>query len=176
MTATQPAKNADVTATTKAKKDAVADADAIKQAQILTKQTMTKEELIDLLNKDLTLEYSAAIQYIQHAAKVTGAKYQSIQKELVVHANEEIGHALQIAEQIAYLGGDPTVEVAERYVSDDSTEMLKQDLEGERDAVRRYRERVKQARELGEFGLARVLEEILLMEEEHERDIAGALE
>ena len=79
---------------------------------------MTKEELITLLNKDLTLEYSAAIQYIQHAAKVTGPQYQSIQRELEVHANEEIGHAIQLAEQIAYLGGDPTIEVAERYVSD----------------------------------------------------------
>ena len=137
---------------------------------------MTKEELIDLLNKDLTLEYSAAVQYIQHAAKVTTAKYQAIQKELVVHANEEIGHALQLAEQIEYLGGDPTVDVAERHVSDDSTEMLKQDLAGEQDAVRRYRERVKQARELEEFGLARVLEDILLMEEEHERDLAQALD
>ena len=57
---------------------------------------MTKEELIDLLNKDLTLEYGAAVQYIQHAAKVTGAEFQNIQAELVVHANEEIGHALQL--------------------------------------------------------------------------------
>lgn len=137
---------------------------------------MQKEELIDLLNKDLTLEYAAAVQYIQHSAKVTGAKYQSIQKELVIHANEEIAHALQLAEQIEYLGGDPTVEIAERHVSDDSTEMLKQDLAGEKDAVKRYRERVNQARELGEFGLARVLEDILLMEEEHERDLAQALD
>jgi bacterioferritin len=137
---------------------------------------MDKKELIDLLNKDLSLEYAAAVQYVQHAAKVTTAKYQTMQKELIVHANEEIGHALQLAEQIEYLGGDPTVEIGERHVSDDSTEMLKQDLEGEQDAVRRYRERVKQARELEEWGLSRVLEDILLMEEEHERDLAQALD
>lgn len=136
---------------------------------------MSKEKIIDLLNKDLTLEYAAAVQYIQHSALVTGAEYQSIQKELVVHANEEIGHALQLAEQIAYLGGTPTVEVAERHTSDKSAEMLAQDLAGEKDAVRRYRERIKQAREIGEFGLARVLEDILIMEEEHERDLAAAL-
>jgi bacterioferritin len=136
---------------------------------------MTKEELVSLLNKDLTKEYSAAIQYIQHAAKVTGAHYQSIQKELVVHANEEIDHAVQLAEQIAFLGGDPTIEIAERMVSDNSDEMMKQDLEGELDAIRRYKERIKQAEELGEYGLKRVLEDILIMEEEHARDLQAAL-
>lgn len=136
---------------------------------------MTKEEMIDLLNKDLTLEYAAAVQYIQHAALVTGAKYQTMQKELVVHANEEIGHAILLAEQIAGLGGVPTVDVAERHVAEDSTEMLKQDLEGENDAVRRYKERVGQARDMGEFGLARALEDILIMEEEHARDLMAAL-
>lgn len=137
---------------------------------------MTKEELIVLLNKDLTLEYAAAVQYIQHQAVLKGAKFQSIQKELIVHANEEIGHAIQLADQISYLGGTPTIEVGERHVATDGEEMLKQDLAGEKDAVARYRARIVQARDLGEFGLARVLEDILIMEEEHERDIASALD
>ncbi|MBT4121910.1 ferritin-like domain-containing protein, partial [bacterium] len=46
---------------------------------------MEKEELIKLLNEDLAKEFAAAVQYIQHAATITGAKYQSIQKELVIH-------------------------------------------------------------------------------------------
>jgi bacterioferritin len=136
---------------------------------------MKKEEIIGLLNKDLSMEYAAAVQYIQHAAKITGAEFQSIQKELVVHANEEIGHAIVLAEQIAFLGGDPTIEVAERYVSDDSVKMLKQDLDGELDAVRRYKERIAQAEEIGEYGLKRALEDILIMEEEHARDLQAAL-
>ena len=136
---------------------------------------MTKEELIDLLNKDLTKEYAAAVQYIQHAAKVTGAEFQSIQKELVVHANEEIGHAIVLADQISFLGGDPTVDVDKRYVADDTKEMLKQDLDGELDAVKRYKERITQAEEIGEYGLKRALEDILVMEEEHARDLQAAL-
>jgi bacterioferritin len=136
---------------------------------------MTKEELIDLLNKDLTKEYAAAVQYVQHSAKITGAQFQSIQKELIVHANEEIGHAIQLADQISYLGGEPTVDVDERYISDDSEKMLEQDLAGEQDAVKRYSERIAQATELGEYGLKRVLEDILIMEEEHEKDLLAAL-
>lgn len=137
---------------------------------------MTKQELIELINKDLTLEYAAAVQYIQHQSLVKGAKYQSIQKELIIHANEEIGHAIQLADQISYLGGTPTIEVAERYTAETSEEMLQQDLAGETDAVKRYKARIVQARDLGEFGLARVLEDILIMEEEHERDLQAALE
>lgn len=136
---------------------------------------MTKDELIVLLNNDLALEYGAAVQYIQHAAKVKGAQFQTIQKELIIHANEEIGHAVMLAEQIAYLGGDPTVNVGERHVSDDTVEMLKQDLAGEQDAVKRYKERVKQAEGIGEYGLKRALEDILIMEEEHSRDLSAAL-
>jgi len=136
---------------------------------------ITKEELIDLLNADLSKEYGAAVQYVQHAALLTGAAFQAMQKELIVHANEEIMHANNLAEQIASLGGTPTVEVAERYTSGNSEEMLEQDLTGELDAVKRYKERIAQARELGEFGLARILEDILVMEEEHARDLLGAL-
>lgn len=136
---------------------------------------MTKEELIKLLNNDLALEYSAAVQYIQHAAKITGAKYQSIQKELIIHANEEIMHAITLAEQIKFLGGNPTVEVGERHVSNDNVEMLQQDLDGELDAVKRYRERISQAESVGEYGLRRALEDILIMEEEHSRDLQAAL-
>ena len=136
---------------------------------------MTKEEMIDLLNADLTKEYAAAIQYINHAALVTGAQYQAMQKELVVHANEEIGHAIVLAEQIAALGGNPTVDVDKRYTDSNTETMLKQDLEGELDAVKRYKARIKQAEEIGEYGLKRALEDILIMEEEHARDLQAAL-
>lgn len=136
---------------------------------------MKKEDFIELLNKDLEEEYAAAIQYIQHAAMVTGAKYQAVQKELIIHANEEIMHANQLADLITTLGGVPTVEVGKRFTSDDSEEMLKQDLQGEKSAVARYKKRIEQANQLGEYGVARVLMDILVMEEEHERDIIMAL-
>jgi len=35
---------------------------------------VTIEKLTDLLNRDLELEYSAAIQYINHAAVMTGRR------------------------------------------------------------------------------------------------------
>jgi len=59
--------------------------------------------------------------------------------------------------------------------SSDSTEMLEQDLEGELDAVSRYKERIAEAESLREYGLRRVLEDILIMEEEHARDLMTVL-
>jgi len=47
---------------------------------------ITKKELIDLLNKDLALEYTAIVQYTQHQGALKGAMYQSIQKELIIHS------------------------------------------------------------------------------------------
>lgn len=136
---------------------------------------MTREELIESLNNDLKLEYSAAIQYIQHAAVMTGAKYGDIVKELKVHANEEIQHAMTLADQIDYLGGRPTVDVGEIHVSEDNDTMLEQDLAGEDDAVARYKLRVEQAEELKEYALAGQLRTILAMEQEHAMDLQFAL-
>lgn len=136
---------------------------------------ITKKELIKELNKDLEWEYAAAIQYIQHAAVITGANYKSIQAELIIHSQEEMTHAQSLSDQIAYLGGIPTMEVEKRNTSKNSTELIEQDLEGELYAITRYRQRIDQAEKLKEYGLRRVLEDILIQEEEHYRDLATML-
>lgn len=136
---------------------------------------ITKEELIKLLNNDLMLEYSAAIQYINHAAVMTGAEFGDVIKELKVHVTEEIGHAITLADQIDFLGGKPTVDVGDIKVSEDNKEMLEQDLDGEEDAIARYKARIEQAEQLKEFALAQQLRNILAVEQEHAMDLKQAL-
>ena len=136
---------------------------------------ITMKKLLAELNKDLEWEYAAAIQYTQHAAAINGPQFDSIQKELLIHAQEEMQHAVMVSEQIDFLGGVPTVDVEKRAISPNSLEMLKQDLWGEDNAITRYKKRIGQAEELKEYGLRRVLEDILIQEEEHKRDIANAL-
>ena len=136
---------------------------------------ITKEELLAKLNEDLAWEYAAMIQYVQHASVITGAKYESIIAELLVHANEEMQHAISLSDQIDWLGGVPAVDVQQIETSADSTEMLEQDLAGELGAIERYKERIAQAEALREYGLRRVLEDILIMEEEHARDLSTVL-
>lgn len=136
---------------------------------------VTQKKLIELLNKDLELEYSAAIQYINHAAVMTGAAYGDIIKELKIHANEEIQHAVILADQIDYLGGSPSVNVGPIQTSKKNDTMLEQDLDGEEDAIKRYKIRVEQAEQLKEFALAQQLRTILATEQEHAMDLMQAL-
>ncbi|MDT8300787.1 MAG: ferritin-like domain-containing protein [Sedimentisphaerales bacterium] len=137
--------------------------------------SVTIEKLIELLNIDLELEYSAAIQYINHAAVMTGAAYGDIIKEIKIHANEEIQHAMVLADQIDYLRGSPSVNVGKIHTSNDNDEMLQTDLDGEEDAIKRYKIRIEQAEQLKEFALAQQLRNILAMEQEHAMDLRQAL-
>ena len=136
---------------------------------------VTIEKLIGLLNMDLELEYSAAIQYINHAAVMTGAAYGDIIKELKIHANEEIQHAMILADQIDYLEGSPSVKVGKILTSKNNEKMLQQDLGGEEDAIKRYKLRIEQAEQLKEFALAQQLRNILATEQEHAMDLKQAL-
>jgi bacterioferritin len=131
--------------------------------------------LLSNLNKDLELEYAAAIQYVQHATLVTGHEYESITKELIVHSQEEMQHAVMLSDQIVLLGGTPTVDVERREISPDSRTMLEQDLSGEDNAITRYKERIAEAEALKESELGRILKNILVMEEEHKRDLLAVL-
>src|SRR5665811_2331332 len=109
---------------------------------------ITKEQLVELLNKDLGLEYTACVQYTQHQAVLSGAMFQSIRKELIIHAQEELAHATNLGDEMDCLGGVPTVEMPVPQVSPENVTMLEQDLEGENDAIARYIARVKQAEAL----------------------------
>jgi bacterioferritin len=137
--------------------------------------TVTKEQLVELLNKDLALEYMACVQYTQHQAVLNGAMYQSIQKEMIIHAQEELAHATILADQIDYLGGVPTVKMPDPKISPENETMLEQDLAGENDAIARYIARVKQAEELDMYHLAQQLRGILATEQEHAMDLEQAL-
>src|SRR5919198_1493591 len=71
--------------------------------------TITREQLIELLNQDLAREYQAIIAYVVYSQTLKGAAYMNIAEELETHASEELEHALIISKQIDYLGGKPTV-------------------------------------------------------------------
>src|SRR5947207_15833384 len=99
----------------------------------------------------------------------------SIASELEKHAGEELQHALTIANQIDYLGGQPTVTAKNVKTSEKAEDMLRFDLDNENETVRNYRERVRQCEALGEFGMAEHIREILKDEQDHQIDLATAL-
>ena len=135
----------------------------------------TREQLIDALNGDLAREYQAIIAYVNYSQVLKGAEYMSIAQELEVHAGEELAHALEIAKQIDYLGGMPTVTPLPVKTSPKATDMLRFDLDNELETIAQYRVRVKQAESLGEYAMSEIIREILIQEQEHAIDLATAL-
>jgi len=140
-----------------------------------TEFNVTRERMIELLNQDLAGEYQAIIAYIVYSQVLKGAAYTDIARELELHAGEELQHAINIAKQIDYLGGMPCVTAKPVKTSSDPVEMLRADLDNERETVGRYRERIRQAEAMGEFGLSETLRAIIVQEQSHEIDLAAAL-
>jgi|ERR1700722_295087 bacterioferritin len=136
---------------------------------------ITREKLIDALNEDLSREYQAIISYVNYSQVLKGAAYMNIAGELAIHAKEELDHALQISNHVDYLGGSPSVTPKPVKTSDKAEEMLRFDLDNERETIRQYRRRVKQADELNEFAIAESLREILMQEQDHLIALATAL-
>jgi bacterioferritin len=137
--------------------------------------TITRAQLIDKLNEDLSREYQAIIAYVVYSQALKGAQYMNIAKELETHAKQELQHALTVAKQIDYLGGMPTTIPKPVKVVDENEAMLRADLENENETVRNYRERVRECEALGEYAIAEDIREILRQEQEHQMDLATAL-
>src|SRR6202161_4379375 len=136
---------------------------------------ITREQLVALLNEDLAREYQAIIASVNYSQVLKGAAYMNIADELAVHAAEELAHALSIANHIDYLGGMPTVIPKPVKTSEKAEEMLRFDLENEKETIRQYRRRVKQCDELNEFALSESIREILMQEQDHLIALATAL-
>jgi bacterioferritin len=134
-----------------------------------------RQQLIDALNEDLSREYQAIIAYVVYSQVIKGAQYMNIAAELEVHAGEELQHAIKIAKQIDYLGGDPTVVAQPVRTSTKATDMLRFDLQNEVDTVRNYQERIRQCEALEEYAMAEEIRTILVQEQEHQIDLATAL-
>lgn len=136
---------------------------------------LTREQMVLLLNEDLAREYQAIIAYTVYSQVIKGAAYTDIARELELHAGEELAHAIKLAKQIDYLGGMPCVVPRPVKTSSDAVEMLRADLENERDTISHYRQRIRQAEAMGEFALSETLRSIIVQEQEHAIDLASAL-
>jgi len=136
---------------------------------------ITRQQLIDALNEDLSREYQAIIAYVVYSQVLKGAEYMNIAAELEQHAGEELAHALILSQQIDYLGGMPAVTPKPVKTSDKPRAMLQFDLDNETETIRNYRERLRQCEALEEFAMAEQIRTILVQEQEHQIDLATAL-
>jgi bacterioferritin len=141
-----------------------------------------RETVIRLLNEALATEIVCVLRYKRHYFMASGIHAQAVAAEFLEHANEEQGHADQIAERITQLGGAPnfnpegllTRSHAEYVEGDTLLDMIKEDLVAERIAIDSYAEMVRYIGE-GDPTTRRMLEGILANEEEHADDLAKLL-
>jgi bacterioferritin len=141
-----------------------------------------RQTVIHVLNESLATEIVCVLRYKRHYFMAVGIHAQAVAAEFLEHANEEQGHADQIAERITQLGGAPnfnpegmlTRSHSEYKEGETLVDMIKEDLVAERIAIDSYAEIV---RYLGNDDVTsrRMMEGILAMEEQHADDLAKLL-
>jgi bacterioferritin len=130
---------------------------------------MDKQEIIKLLNEDLSGELGAIIQYITYAAKTTGPYRPQLSEFFLAEVPDEQGHAQYLANKIVALGGEPTTKARDVPAAKSNREMVEAVREAEKRAVADYTKRARQAEEFGDKGMVVQLEDIV-------RDETGHLE
>ena len=138
--------------------------------------------MIKLLNEALATEIVCVLRYKRHYFMASGIHAEGVAAEFLEHANDEQGHADQIAARIVQLGGEPnfnpdgllTRSHAEYVEGETLVDMIKEDLVAERIAIDSYRDMINY------FGnddptTRRLMESILAVEEEHADDLVNLL-
>lgn len=138
---------------------------------------------VKILNEALATEIVCVLRYKRHYFMASGIHAEGVAAEFLQHANDEQGHADQIAQRIVQLQGEPNFNPegllmrshAEYVEGTTLTDMIREDLVAERIAIDSYREMITY------FGnddptSRRMLEGILAVEEEHADDLVNLLE
>ncbi len=141
-----------------------------------------RETVIKLLNEALATEIVCVLRYKRHYFMAQGIHADPIAQEFLTHANEEQGHADQIAGRIVQLGGSPNLSPEgllsrshSEYVEGETLiEMIREDLVAERVAIDSYNEMIRYVGD-DDVTTRRMLETILAVEEEHANDLVSFL-
>lgn len=141
------------------------------------------EVVVKILNEALATELVCVLRYKRHYYMANGIHAQSVAQEFLQHANEEQGHADEIAVRIVQLGGEPNLNPEgmltrshSEYVEGSSlVDMIKENLVAERIAIDSYAEMIAYVSDK-DPTTRRMLEGILAVEEEHAEDLASLLQ
>jgi bacterioferritin len=142
-----------------------------------------RETVVKILNEALATEIVCVLRYRRHYFMASGIHAEGVAAEFLQHANDEQGHADQIAARIVQLKGEPDFNPegllmrshAEYVEGTTLIDMIQEDLVAERIAIDSYREMINY---LGndDSTSRRMLEDILAVEEEHADDLVNLLE
>ncbi len=142
------------------------------------------KKLITMMNSALAEEWLAYYQYWVGARMMEGPMRKEIETELLIHANEELGHAVLLVDRIIQLGGTPVLSPFDwkklakceyEAPTDPYVEaILEQNLRGERCAIEHYKALADYTNGK-DYTTHQIATQILSDELEHEKDIADFL-
>ena len=99
---------------------------------------MDTKKMSAVLNRAIALEHTAALQYKQHALLVNGLWRKVFADFLFTQSKSSLEHAEKFGHKVIALGSVPTVEIGTVHQSTELEEMLRQDLELERETLQAY--------------------------------------
>jgi bacterioferritin len=146
---------------------------------------MDVEQLVDMLNQAFASEWLAYYQYWLGAKLIKGPMKDAVAAELNLHATEELGHAVLVANRIIQLGGTPVLS-PEGWVEAspcpyDAPEdayvavLLEQNIAGEQCAITAYKNLMDATKDKDMVTYNMALT-ILEQEVEHEEDLQSLQE
>jgi bacterioferritin len=132
--------------------------------------------ITDLLNEVLTNELTAVNQYFLHARICENWGYERLYRRFREESIGEMKDADEVIERVLYLEGLPNLQrLGKVNVGENVPEMLRLDLDLEKNAIALLNRGIEQCRAAGDNGSAEMLEEILEGEEEHANWIEAQL-
>lgn len=134
------------------------------------------KQLMELLNQAIGRELQVSIQYMWQHVQWSGVKAFAVKDELKKIAIQEMKHAEDIAERLAYLGGTPTTKPEPIVVGENLKEMLTKDAKDEEGAIAMYKKIIETADGEKDQVTKRLFQKILSDEEEHHDTFTSLLE
>jgi len=131
---------------------------------------MNNEDVIKMLNADITGEIEAILTYLRHQF-VCGVC--EISRTMEETARDEMRHVEWLSETVADLGGIPTIEHAELHLEgEELPAMLKRDVGLEEMAIKQYEEHIDA---ITDPKIRRLLKKIMNEEIEHAEGFSDKL-
>jgi len=126
------------------------------------------DEVIALLNEQLTSELTAINQYFLHSKMQANWGFTKLAEHTRAESIEEMQHAEKITNRILFLEGLPNYQrLFSLRIGQTVREQFNADLAVELEVVERLRPGIGMCREKGDITTANLFEEILHDEEEH---------
>ena len=155
----------------------------IEQGAVTEGYKADRKVVLKLLDEALATEIVCVLRYRRHYFMADGINARAVADEFLQHANEEQGHADQIAARIVQLGGAPNLSPQgmlsrshSEYVEGETLiDMIREDLVAERVAIDSYKEMIEYVGSK-DPTTRRMLDGILALEEEHAEDLATLLQ